>query len=666
MIQKVLIKAVSEAIRANTVLLQASKDISLESATHTQRIEEQSSNSGASLGVNLGTTGILGIDASVSRGRGNTVSQVVTHAPMSVGTRENLSIEAGRDISLVGATLQGDRAIVKAGQNLTIQSVQDKKDYTSKTKETGLSVSIQPTGRIGSIGGAYNIGETQSQYASVTSQAGIYAGAGGLTVDVGDTTQLTGAVLHSEATPSKNVVKTGTLVMEDIHNVAEYTSKSKGFSYVYDDEYEQAKRKLQAKEPLSPGEIHTLNNLHNQVGLLPDLSVGTYKKETLVTQSAITDGQLLITDGVIDIETINRDTTQSLHMLQDIFDAKSVKEKEELARLLSKNINEGIHILSEHKHWAEGSPQKIALHALSAGLSAQVAKGDFLAGAVAGGTNEALLPKLQQMLATDDPAVLQAASAILGYATNKTLGKDGRTGAALAQYGTKWNELITFNPGKYAYYDNYLQAKMDQENYVRNEFIEIDEEKGSFNNMKRQSYKAMINLLSRFFGIPGEVTYVSSDNNNSYTFNKFSTVSKKMVSTKEFQDSIKFYLAYNGTGNFNEVNVFSKNEVLGSENIKHSFNDGRILDTFSNIELFLAFNRSTISFTGKLIDETSRSRIYYTYGFLGDKFKFRDSDSWYNNPAGVINAVGADWQRTGAINPTEIYVEFEMIVEVNK
>ncbi|WP_238390187.1 DUF637 domain-containing protein [Veillonella sp. R32] len=302
-------------------------------------------------------------------------------------------------------------------------------------------MSIQPTGRIGSIGGAHNIGETQSQYASVTSQAGIYAGAGGLTVDVGDTTHLTGAVLHSEAAPSKNVVKTGTLVMEDIHNVAEYTSKSKGLSYVYDDEYEQAKRKLQAKEPLSPGEIHTLNNLHNQVGLLPDLSVGTHKKETSVTQSAITDGQLLITDGVIDIETINRDTTQSLHRLQDIFDAKSVKEKEELARLLSKNINEGIHILSEHKHWAEGSPQKIALHALSAGLSAQVAKGDFFAGAVAGGTNEALLPKLQQMLATDDPAVLQAASAILGYATNKTIGKDGWTGAALAQYGTKWNSF---------------------------------------------------------------------------------------------------------------------------------------------------------------------------------------------------------------------------------
>ena len=53
------------------------------------------------------------------------------------------------------------------------------------------------------------------------------------------------------------------------------------------DMLEQAKRKLQAKEPLSPGEIHTLNNLHNQVGLLPDLSVGTHKKETSVTQSAI-------------------------------------------------------------------------------------------------------------------------------------------------------------------------------------------------------------------------------------------------------------------------------------------------------------------------------------------------------------------------------------------
>ncbi|WP_162100178.1 subtype B tannase [Veillonella sp. R32] len=196
------IQAVSEAIRANSVLLQASKDVSLESATNTQYIEERSSNSGASLGVNLGTTGILGIEASVSRGRGNTVSQVVTHAPMTVEANEDVSVEAGRDISLVGAMLQGDRAMVKAGQNLTIQSVQDKKDYTSKTKETGLSVSIQPTGRIGSIGGAYNSGNIQSQYASVTSQAGIYAGAGGLTVDVGDTTHLTGAVLHSEATPT--------------------------------------------------------------------------------------------------------------------------------------------------------------------------------------------------------------------------------------------------------------------------------------------------------------------------------------------------------------------------------------------------------------------------------------------------------------------------------
>lgn len=49
------------------------------------------------------------------------------------------------------------------------------------------------------------------------------------------------------------------------------------------------------------------------------------------------------------------------------------------------------------------------------------------------------------MLATDDPAVLQAASAILGYATNKTIGKDGQTGAALAQYGTKWNELQQYS-----------------------------------------------------------------------------------------------------------------------------------------------------------------------------------------------------------------------------
>lgn len=441
------IQAVSESIRANTVKLQATQDISLQSATNTKQMTEQTKNSEASLGVSLGTTGLLGVDVSVSRGRGNTDNEVVMYAPMMVAANEQVSVEAGQDISLVGATVSGNTVIVKAGQDLTIRSLQDSDRYTSNTKQTGLAISIQPTGKLDSVGGSHNSGAINSRYESVTTQAGMYAGTGGLTVDVGDTTRLTGAVLHSEAAPSNNSVTTGTLIMEDIHNIAEYTSKSKGLTYVYDYDYAKAQRKAEEKEKqpnkergqLTQSEKNTLNSLHNQVGLLPNLSVGTHKKETSVTKSAIAQGELLVTNEVIDIEQINRDTAHSLNALRPIFDAKSVEEKEELARLLSKNINEGIHILSERNGWTEGSPQKIALHTLGAGIVSQVGSGDFLAGAVAGGTNEALLPTLQQMLKTNDPAVLQAASAILGYATNKTIGKDGQTGAALAQYGTKWN-----------------------------------------------------------------------------------------------------------------------------------------------------------------------------------------------------------------------------------
>lgn len=41
----------------------------------------------------------------------------------------------------------------------------------------------------------------------------------------------------------------------------------------------------------------------------------------------------------------------------------------------------------------------------------------------------------------DNPDMVQIASAILGYATNKLAGKDGEAGAAVARWGTKWNSI---------------------------------------------------------------------------------------------------------------------------------------------------------------------------------------------------------------------------------
>ncbi|MBP9625150.1 MAG: hypothetical protein KBD95_05620 [Veillonella sp.] len=48
-------------------------------------------------------------------------------------------------------------------------------------------------------------------------------------------------------------------------------------------------------------------------------------------------------------------------------------------------------------------------------------------------------------LGPNNPDLVQIASAALGYATNKLVGEDALAGAALAQWGTKWN-LTLENP----------------------------------------------------------------------------------------------------------------------------------------------------------------------------------------------------------------------------
>ena len=57
----------------------------------------------------------------------------------------------------------------------------------------------------------------------------------------------------------------------------------------------------------------------------------------------------------------------------------------------------------------------------------------------AGATNESLVGEIQK-IAKEKPDVAQSLSALLGAAVNSSLGYSPVTGAAEAQYGTKWNQ----------------------------------------------------------------------------------------------------------------------------------------------------------------------------------------------------------------------------------
>ncbi|MEO6678739.1 MAG: DUF637 domain-containing protein [Pseudomonas sp.] len=101
---------------------------------------------------------------------------------------------------------------------------------------------------------------------------------------------------------------------------------------------------------------------------------------------------------------------------------------------------------------ADGSPTKIAAHALLGGLKSMAMGGDFKSGALAGGANEALVQYLADLIlpkgydpnmagADQDKANLLAMSQLLGVLTAVVSGSDPNIAANIAANATQYNYL---------------------------------------------------------------------------------------------------------------------------------------------------------------------------------------------------------------------------------
>ncbi|MFQ3790426.1 DUF637 domain-containing protein [Halomonas sp. A29] len=101
-----------------------------------------------------------------------------------------------------------------------------------------------------------------------------------------------------------------------------------------------------------------------------------------------------------------------------------------------------------HGRYAEGSPEKIALHALAGGLAAEAMGGDFKTGAMAAGANEALVEYLDSQLGSQlgsDPETrtlfLTTASQLVGIVAAELVNGDVYQGAEIAAQATRYNYL---------------------------------------------------------------------------------------------------------------------------------------------------------------------------------------------------------------------------------
>ena len=445
------IVAVGETIRGKSVALEASKDISLLAATNTSEKRVAYDSKGWSIGANLSVNGggLLGLDANYNQGmeRGNTFK--TTHTG-TVIQADHVNLHSGKDTTIAGSKVYGDSVTAEIGGNLTIKSLQDTETYRGKSKNAGFSVSTNGL-QLGSVSAEYTKGTMKSDYASVTDQAGIYAGTGGFAIQTKGNTTLEGAVIGSKATADKNSLVTDSLTIKDIKNKAEYTSSNTGLSYTSVSGF---KNLSQAGK----------DAVYNSLGLLPKLLPDSSKYSESTTKSAIANGTIKTQSSNIDIDKISRDTESSLNKLDTIFDKKKVEERQELARLFAKDAFEQLHYWKPRTK--EEKVAKALAHAVVAESSARIAGNPVGSGFYAGLSNEALIGEIQKISKTN-PAVAQWLSAALGAVVNGALDKPIVTGATEAQYGTKWNLNLTehakkvrlneYNSFKKTFNDEYLQ-----------------------------------------------------------------------------------------------------------------------------------------------------------------------------------------------------------------
>lgn len=412
------IKITGSNVEGKDVTLNAKENLNITASKNTNKTEQNSKSSSASVGASLELGKGPSYSISGSMSKEEVSANGTTYNESIVKADKNLDFTSGKDTNIKGGKLSGEKVTGSVGGDLNIESKQDSNNYKESNKSVGVSVGL---GSNKAVSGSASVGKIDSNYKSVTDQSGIYAGKKGFEINVGENTDLKGGIISSEAEKDKNKISTGTLTFEDIQNKADYKAGGAGVK------------------------VNKNNNAdYNEKGITPDIGMPASGEAESTTNATISKGTIEIRDTdkqKQDIEKLNRDTANSLNKLGEIFDKTKIEERQELANLFGEWAYNEI-------HYMDGSNEQKALyHAVVGGIISKLTGGDFLAGATAAGINKLVIEEVKKA-ANYEPDKMQWVSAALGAVVAEFVSGNAQAGASAAASGTKNNEVadIIFNP----------------------------------------------------------------------------------------------------------------------------------------------------------------------------------------------------------------------------
>ncbi|MBB1627415.1 filamentous hemagglutinin [Achromobacter sp. UMC71] len=433
-------------LAGKNVLLAATNDLMLQSQALTSTEVSTNKNSGWKLGVGIGVSdsgsgGGINIFASGYVGSGNAKGNGTTYRETQVSARDNLTLISGRDTILEGAQARADSIRADIGRNLILASQQDSDRYDAKQKQANAGASFSFGSMTGNAYIGASLGKTKSNYDSVVEQTGLYAGKGGYDIYVGKHTQLTGAVIASDAEATKNWLSTETLGFSNLHNKADYKSTMVGLSLGMS------------------GALDKPNKGDALGGGPSGLSfASTSGSESGTTRAAVSAGTIEVRSdkdtGRDSTAGLSRDTAGANGSIGKIFDKDKVREQIEFQQAFGQL---GMQIAGDvadklkeqdQQLWGEGKPGRIALHAAIAGISAALGGGDVagaIAGTIAGDVaSRAMRDQINAAVAGLPPELREKVASVITNTVAAAAGglAGGLSGAGGATYADMFNRQL--------------------------------------------------------------------------------------------------------------------------------------------------------------------------------------------------------------------------------
>ncbi|WP_293557011.1 hemagglutinin repeat-containing protein, partial [Phascolarctobacterium sp.] len=441
-------------VEGKDVTLDAKENLNVTASETTNKLEQNSKSSSASVGVgfDIVTGQVSSVTISGSKSKGEVSANSTSYNESTVKADKSLDFTSGKDTNIKGGKLSGEKVTGSVGGDLNIESKQDKNSYEEKNSSAGFGIGM-PVGdkdsanKIGIFGSAGK-SNVDSKYESVTDQSGIYTGKEGFDINVEGNTDIKGGIISSEAEKDKNKISTGTLTYEDIKNKAEYEAGSTGINV-----------------DTSAGAEH------KDAGVTPNIGVGAKDDAESTTKATVSEGEIEIRDKENqkqDLAELNRDTKNSLNKLGEIFDKTKVQEKQEFAGM----FQEIAHTYIGNLTGKISKEEKAFLNSFVDGIIAQWTSGDFLAGA----SGTALLESMQSAISEiEDPALKQIAAGALGAIAGEIVSGNAQAGASGAISTERDNHLPHEEQEKFV--QDIRKAKTNAEKFdVIEKYYKISEE----------------------------------------------------------------------------------------------------------------------------------------------------------------------------------------------